>query len=61
MNVSIINPTKKPRGRPAVDSQQVNMRIRADMLKLLDSYMEQNGIKTRAEAIRRILAEFFEK
>jgi len=54
--MSIINSAKKPKGRPSVDSEAVNVRIERSMLDALDEWRRaQSDIPTRPEAIRRLV------
>jgi hypothetical protein len=49
---------KKPRGRPPVDSEAVNVRLPVDALKALDDWRrQQDDLPSRPEAIRRLLAK----
>jgi metal-responsive CopG/Arc/MetJ family transcriptional regulator len=58
MPSSIKNPRKKSRGRPRVDSEQVNLRIQRPLLSALDRFIAENGGQlSRPEAVRQILAE----
>jgi hypothetical protein len=50
------NPRKKSRGRPAVDSEQVNLRIQRPLLTAIDAYAASDGL-SRLEAIRELLAD----
>ena len=54
MSGSIINPSKKPRGRPPVDSEQVNLRLQRPLLDALDRYIEEEcpPDTSRPEALR---------
>ena len=59
MSRSILNPSKKSRGRPAVDSEQVNARISREMLDALDLFIsEESDEPSRTEAVRRILRDW---
>ena len=58
MSASTINPSKKPRGRPKVDSEQVNLRLTRDMLDALDKFVDRDAIPSRPEAIRLILKDW---
>jgi len=50
--------SKKPKGRPSVDSEAVNVRIERQMLDALDDWRRhQSDVPTRPEAIRRLLAK----
>lgn len=54
-----INPRKKSRGRPAVDSEQVNLRVQRPVLDAIDAFAaEQNDTPKRPEAIRRIIRDW---
>ncbi|MCL2713136.1 MAG: hypothetical protein FWD68_00675 [Alphaproteobacteria bacterium] len=47
-------------GRPAIDSEAVNVRLERAYLKALDVFSaSQSDLPGRPEAIRRILDEFF--
>lgn len=52
-----IDDTKKPKkGRPAVDTEAVNLRLPREMLDAIEEYRrEQDDIPTRQEAIRHML------
>lgn len=56
---STINPRKKSRrGRPAVDSEQVNMRLKRDLLDAIDAFRaDERDSPSRPEAIRRLLRD----
>lgn len=59
MPKSIINPSVKSRGRPPVDSEQVNIRVGRDVLEGIDAFAAEQGDKPgRTEAIRRILRDW---
>ena len=59
MTKSTINPIKKPRGRPSVDSEQVNFRIQRADLDAIDEFAKsQDDAPNRTEAIRRILKDW---
>lgn len=49
-----IDGPKKSRGRPAVDSEAVKVRIQQPLLGQLDAW---RGLTSRPEAIRQILEE----
>lgn len=52
MSSSTINPSeKKKRGRPPVDSEQVNARLTRDLLRALDAYAAEKDVG-RPEALR---------
>jgi hypothetical protein len=55
--MSTINSATKTRGRPAVDSEAINVRIQRPMLDAIDAWIEQqpDPKPNRPEAIRRIL------
>ena len=55
-----INETKKPKkGRPAVDTEPVNLRLPRDVIEALDARRrEEPDIPSRPEAIRRILTSW---
>jgi len=51
---------KSRMGRPAIDSEAVNVRLERNYLKALDVFSaSQPDLPGRPEAIRRILDEFF--
>lgn len=54
-----ISDTKKPRkGRPAVDSEPVNLRLPRSLLSAVDEFRRaEPDLPTRPEAIRRIIAK----
>lgn len=54
MSKSTINPTVKKRGRPNVDSEQINFRVQRADLNALDQMAKKCEI-SRTEAIRTIL------
>lgn len=61
MGRSTINPSKKSRrGRPPVDSEQVNVRLQRPLLHALDLYKESECPKgtSRPEALRRAFADW---
>lgn len=60
MSKSTINPTKKSRGRPPVDSEQINLRIQRPDLEAIDAFAADadEGKLGRPEAIRRILRDW---
>ncbi len=59
MTKSTINPIKKSRGRPPVDSEQVNFRIQRSELDAIDTFAGgQDDKPNRTEAIRRILRDW---
>ncbi|TPI54737.1 CopG family transcriptional regulator [Mesorhizobium sp. B3-1-7] len=61
MSSSTINPIKKSRGRPAVDSDQVNIRLVRSDLDAIDAFAaEQADSPTRPEAIRRIMRNWLQ-
>ena len=61
MKRSIINPRKKERGRPPVDSEQINSRLPRDLLNALDAFIEEyHPGSGRAEAVRLALREWAE-
>lgn len=61
MSSSTINPIKKSRGRPAVDSDQVNIRLVRGDLDAIDAFAaEQADSLTRPEAIRRIIRDWLQ-
>jgi hypothetical protein len=56
---STLNPSKKSRGRPPVDSEQVNLRVHRWELDGLDAFIaEQPEPISRTEALRRILRDW---
>lgn len=58
MPSSTINPSKKPRGRPPVDSEQINARLPRDILDALDAFIsEQPDSPSRPGAVRRLLRD----
>jgi hypothetical protein len=47
---------KKPKGRPRVDAEAVNVRIERDALARIDAWRRgQSDLPTRPEAIRRLV------
>lgn len=64
MSTSILNPSKKSkRGRPPVDSDQVGIRVSADLLAALDQFRGDTILNPdapigRPEAIRRIVKDW---
>lgn len=53
-----INETEKPkkRGRPPVDSEAINLRLRIDVIERIDDFRrELPDLPTRPEAIRRLI------
>lgn len=59
MTKATINPIKKPRGRPPVDSDQLNIRIHREELAAIDAYAAtQADGPGRAKAARRIIRDF---
>ncbi|TWH01822.1 hypothetical protein L614_002000000560 [Ochrobactrum sp. J50] len=57
IKMSINSAIKSKKGRPAVDSEAVNVRLLVDVLSQIDEWRrEQPDIPTRPEAIRRLLA-----
>ena len=53
---STINSAKKSRGRPAVESEAINVRMKTDVLKILDDWpRHQDDLPGRPEAIRRLV------
>lgn len=62
MSTSRINPTIKSRGRPPVDSEQINARLPRDMLNAIDAFSAgQADTPSRPESVRRLLREALEK
>lgn len=58
MATSTKNPRKKSRGRPKVDSEQLNLRIQRPVLDALDRFRaEEPDAPSRPEAARRLLAD----
>lgn len=50
--MSTINAGKKPRGRPRVDSEAVELRIEREILDAIDAYVARNpNVKSRQGAI----------
>ena len=62
MSQSTINPRKNLRGRPRVDSEQINARLPRETLAALDAYAANGEEKPmgRTEAIRAILKDWLE-
>ena len=59
MEKATLNPIKKSRGRPAVDSEQVNLRLQRQELDAIEAYSAAQEDKPgRTEAIRRILRDW---
>lgn len=55
---SIDGTKKRKKGRPAVDSEAVNLRVPRDLVDALDEYRrQQQDLPNRQEAIRRILRD----
>lgn len=53
---STLNNVKKSRGRPAVDSEPITVRMTVDALKVLDNWRrKQADLPGRPEAIRRLV------
>lgn len=53
---SKINGAKKSRGRPAVESEAVNVRIAVEGLRAIDGWRrQQDDLPGRPEAIRRLV------
>ncbi len=62
MPPSRVNPSKKSRGRPSVDSEQVNLRIHRSTLDALDRYCDDDPDRmSRTEAIRRIITDWLKR
>lgn len=62
MSGSRINPSKKSRGRPPVDSEQINARIPRGVLDAIDACAADEDDKpARPEMVRRLLREALEK
>lgn len=58
MATSRINPMKKSRGRPKVDSDQVNARFERRLLDAIDAFAaDQTPPASRPEAVRTLVAE----
>ena len=59
MTMSINDVKKRGRGRPAVDSEAVTVRIAQPLLGNLEAWIDNSDDPkmSRAEAIRRLLAE----
>jgi hypothetical protein len=59
MSGSTLNPRKNKRGRPKVDTDQVNFRIDRPSLDGIDAFAaDENPPLKRPEAIRRILRDW---
>lgn len=59
MTKATINPIKKSRGRPPVDSDQLNVRVLREELAAIDAYAAtQPDAPGRTKAARRILREW---
>ena len=55
--MSRLSSAKKPKGRPTVDSEPVNVRIERETLTRLDGWRrKQADLPSRPEAIRRLLS-----
>jgi hypothetical protein len=55
-SMSTLNSAKKPKGRPKVDSEAVNVRLTRDALERVDDWRRaQADVPTRPEAIRRLV------
>lgn len=55
-DMSTINDTKKPKGRPPVDTEAVNVRMDRTVLEAIDEWRRrQTDLPTRPEAIRRLV------
>jgi hypothetical protein len=53
---STINSAKKPRGRPPVETQAVNVRLAVTSLEVIDDWRrKQDDLPGRPEAIRRLV------
>lgn len=58
MKPSSINPRKKSRGRPKVDSDQVNARFERRLLDAIDAFAStQEPPSSRPEAVRTLVSE----
>lgn len=55
--MSIINTTQKKRGRPRVDSEELKVRFERTELDAIDSVVEQEKLKGRPEAVRRLIRQ----
>ena len=56
---SIDRTNKSKKGRPAVDTEPVNLRLPRDMLEAIERYRrEQETIPTRPEAVRQALRDW---
>lgn len=54
--MSTINSAKKPKGRPSVDSEAINVRMERDMIDRLDDFRRgEKDMPSRPEAIRRLV------
>lgn len=59
MTKSTLNPSVKLRGRPPIDSEQVNARLPRDILEGIDAFAaEENDKPNRTEALRRIVRDW---
>lgn len=54
--------TKKVRGRgrPPVDSERVDVRLDRPLLTALDTFATEEGCKSRPDAVRLVLKEYFQ-
>lgn len=51
-----IDSAKKPKGRPKVDSEAVNVRMERDLIERVDAYRRfEPDLPSRPEAIRRLV------
>ena len=60
MSSSTINPRKKPRGRPLVDSEQVNVRLQRPILEALDDLANRLENSSRPKALRFALTSYLQ-
>jgi len=56
------NTAQKPRGRPPVDTEAINVRLASSWIARLDNWRRtQNDLPGRPEAIRRLIEKSLEK
>jgi len=54
--MSTVDSAKKPKGRPKVDSEAINVRMERPLIEGLDNWRrEQADLPSRPEAIRRLV------
>lgn len=54
--MSTVDSAKKPKGRPSIDSEPVNVRIERSMLERIDAWRRDvPDLPSRPEAIRRLV------